>query len=188
MTDAELQGFANQALNMARRDLRDPKVEFNFLLGLWFDNGEGFYRAKRIEALVIEKLGKEWLSSGAAKDFGFDLIRLSVKTMPPEAIVFVTATNQFIPTKKLLARPEEEQRALANSSHDRHHEGVKQGLYEILDGLTAVAQTPERVCMCSVIVGRTDIPPDIRLIEQDDFGGRLKMYGDPNHRPGGKTQ
>lgn len=182
MTDAELHGLAMQALNMARRDVADPKIEFSFLLGL-YHTGEGLYRPKRIEALVVEKLGVDWLNHGGKKDLGFELLRTAVQAMPPEGVIFVTATNRFIPTKKLLSRPVEEQDALHNSGHDKHHEAVKKGLMEMLDGLTAVAQTPERVCLCHVVIARTDLPPEVQFFDQDCFGGRLKMYGDPNHRP-----
>ena len=180
MTDAALQGLAAQALNMARRDV-EQSDEFNFLLAAYnASNTPPFFRLRRIEALVVERLGKDWLNSGRTKDIGFDLLRLAVKILPPDAIVFVTAANAFKTTDKLAALPAAEQLALLRASHARHHQAAKEGLMEVHDSIVALAQTPTRICqyMQRVHHGAFVGKPETKFFPQEDFHGRMKMYGD----------
>jgi len=121
LTDAELQGIALQALNMAKRDLLQHK--FNFLVGA-YHHGEGLHRMRKIETLLIETLGEDWLNGGRTKDAGFGVLRSAVERMPPDAVVFVSIVNQFMAAEKLRTLGEEEARELLNSTHDRHHRAV----------------------------------------------------------------
>jgi hypothetical protein len=176
MTDAQLEGIAAQALNMAKRDME--RRSFNFLLASCHD-GAGLYRMSKVEALIIERLGEDWLNHGETKDAGFRVLRKAVDLMPPEAVVFVTATNAFKPTAKLQALTKAEQTKLLNGGHSRHHQAVKEGLLEIADSLTATVQTPERVCwyVQTVDHGWLVGKPEVRFASQAEFDGRLKMFG-----------
>jgi hypothetical protein len=176
MTDAELQGLGAQALNMAKGDME--RGQFNFLFAS-YHQGEGLHRMKSIEALVVEKLGEEWLNSGRAKDMAFKMLRMATSMLPPDGIVIVTAANRFSPTEKLLALPLAEQEAVVNASHHRHHKAVEEGLLTVCDSLHALVQTARRVCQYiqdyepgALFLSK----PETRFYAQADFGGRLKMY------------
>jgi hypothetical protein len=172
MTDAELQGITAQALNMAKRDIQRGK--FNFLLAA-YHAGEGLHRMTKIEATVVERLGEEWLNRGGTKDFGFLLIQFAVAMKPPDAVVWVTAANMFKPTPALAELSIEEQKRLLDSTHDRHHQAVKEGLLTLADVLTAVGQTAESVC--HYVLEKNADQPTVQFFPQADFAGRMKMYG-----------
>lgn len=185
MTDAELQGIAAQALNMAKRDIEAGK--FNFLLGLYYHEGEvsHLHRATKVEATIIQVLGEDWLNDGAAKDAGFGVIRQCVEHMPPEAFVMVTRCNKFTPTEKFCKLPAAKQEALIGAGADRQHRAVKEGLMAISDVLWAIAQTPERVCMyIQKVNGRGEFngPPEANFMPQENYDGRTKMFGKGMYR------
>ena len=181
MTDAQLHGIAAQAINMAKRDLE--RGDFNFLLASYDEGDHKLFRMTKIEELIIERLGENWLNSGRTKDIGLGLLRVCVDMMPPGAVIFACGTNQFRPTAKFHELPVEEQEKLVNGCHDRHHEAVKKGLLEMHDALTVVAQTPERVCLYhqDIAHGRPVGKPDLHFVPQEEFGGRLKMFGEDKH-------
>lgn len=181
MTDAQLEGIAAQALNLAKRD--QERGRFNFLLATFHQEDGALHRMTKIEALIIANLGEEWLNDGAAKDLGFGLLRKAVGLMPPDAIIFVTAANMFKPTEKMKKLPFEEQERRARLGHDENHRLAKQGYYEIIDCLIAVAQTPERVCHRIQPVaprGQTPDAPHTQMFDQKHFDGRMKFYGEPS--------
>lgn len=173
MTDAELKGIAAQALNLAKLDRE--RGQFNFLLASYHE-GEGLHRMTKIEATIIQMLGEEWMNSGARKDIGFGIIRLATAILPPDALVFVTAANGFAPTAKFHALPLDQQKALIDAGHDRHHEAAKEGFFELHDIWAVVAQTAERVCLYEQ-ANEPDAKPHCRFCPQDEFGGRMKVYG-----------
>jgi len=178
MTDEQLQGFAAQALNMAKKDIE--RHRFHFLIATYHEaDQEGLHRMTRIEKLIIEKLGEAWLNSGRTKDAGFELLRVAVDLMPPDAVIFVTSCNAFTPTAKFAALSREQQEELMNSGHDRHHEAVKEGLLVIQDGLLALAQTTERICVYQQAVenGAFSGSPQTKVFPQEGFSGRMKMFG-----------
>lgn len=173
MTDAELKGLGAQALNMAKRDI--DRGEFNFLLASYYRcDVPPLHRMTTIEKLIAERLGQEWLNSGKAKDIGFNMLRLAVSLMPPDAVVIVTSANMFNPTPKLAGLPEAQQEELWNAPYARQHEAVKEGLLEICDAVYACVQTPTRVCEYIQAVGFDR--PQTRYCQQAQFGGRMKMY------------
>ena len=178
MTDAELQGFAAQGFNMARTALEQDR--FNFVLAVYNEH-EGTHRMTKIEALIIQYLGEDWLNSGRAKDVAFKIIRTAVELMPPDAVIFVTGGNRFLPTEQLLALPWEEQKKYFDlPSHDDHHEAAKQGYFLVRDALMCCAQTPHRVCMYVQMMDERHQPldpPQTDFWDQRDFGGRMKMFG-----------
>jgi hypothetical protein len=177
MTDAALQGLGAAALNMAKRDIEQGG--FNFLLAT-YHTGEPLYRMKKVEALIIQKLGKDWLNHGRTKDAGFHVMRVAVHVLPPDAVVFVTAANGFSATEKFEALPQAQQDELLEAGHDRHHQAVREGLLEIQDVLLAIAQSPERVCMYQQGIDRHGGlvgQPQARCCPQDDYDGRMKLYG-----------
>jgi hypothetical protein len=184
MTDPALEGIAAQAFNMAKLDLE--RGSFNFLLASYYA-GEGLHRMRQIEALIISRLGENWLNSGQTKDIGFQMLRMACDALPPEAFVFATVINKFEPTAKLRALPPEEYRKLINAkSHEEHHAAVKQGLLAVHDALACTAQTSERVCLYTQTyypkriepIGR----PDVQFFNQSEFAGRMKMFGEENGR------
>jgi len=177
LTDHELQGLAAQALNLAKRDME--RGQFNFLVAS-YHRGEPLHRMNRIEALIIERLGEEWLNAGRTKDIGFRILRMATEILPPDALVIVTAANRFKATDKMLALPEAQQLEILESNHDRHHRAVAEGLLTVCDCLHATAQSATRVCVYFqdyLPGGEFDGPPETRFRAQEDFGGRLKMYG-----------
>ena len=181
MTDAELEGIAAQACNMAKRDL--DQIGFNFLLAAYHDDEHKLHRMDSIEALIIERLGEDWLNSGKAKDAAFQMLRVAVDLLPPDAFVFVCIANGFSPTAKFYALPKEKQAEILQAGHDRHHLAVKEGLFEVCDILAATAQTPERVCMYNRKLDRrtkdfAEEPPQSWCVPQEQFGGRMKMFGE----------
>lgn len=98
----------------------------------------------------------------------------------PTAIIMVTATNMFLPTEKLTTLPIEKQKRLLNASNKDHHQLAAEGYLRVVDSRTAVVQTPERVCCCTQEVKRGELVgrPDVKHFAQDEFGGRMKMYGE----------
>jgi hypothetical protein len=181
MTDAQLEGIAAQALNLARLDLERGK--FNFLVACYHD-GRGLHRMSTLESDINAKLGEGWLNSGETKDAAFGLFRFCVDILPPDAFIFVSVGNEFRPTAKLLALDEAKRLEIIGAGHDRHHRAVAEGLMTVRDVLQAVAQTPTQVCLrrqpCTPRGMSLDEPPTTRMMPQDRFSGRLKMYGDPN--------
>jgi hypothetical protein len=179
MTDAQLQGIGAQALNMAKRDIEQGS--FNFLLASYHECDETkLHRMPDVEALIIERLGKDWLNDGRAKDIGFRLLRMAVDLMPPDAVVFVTLCNSFGPTAKFHELTPAQQTELIEAGHNRHHQAVKEGLMDRYDILLATVQTPERVCMYRQVLderGEFSGKPETRCGPQKGFGGRLKMFG-----------
>ena len=91
-----------------------------------------------------DKLGKGWLGDDAKKDYGFHVPRLATLAMPPDAVVIVTPTNAFKPTAKFKFRGETAKRA--TDTPEKRRRLVAEGLLELIDSVTAVAQTPQRVC------------------------------------------
>ena len=91
-----------------------------------------------------DKLGKGWLGDDAKKDHGFNVLRLATLAMPPDAVVIVTPTNAFKPTAKFKFRDETAKRA--TDTPEKRRRLVAEGLLELIDSVTAVAQTPQRVC------------------------------------------
>lgn len=177
LSDAVLQGLAAQALNLAKRDFEQGK--FNFLLASYHESdGPRLHRMQKIEALIVERLGEDWLNNGRKKDIGFDMLRTATHILPPDAIVFVTAANRFESTAKLNALPDAQRIAMLNTNHDRHLQMVKEGLLEIHDGFSAIVQTPTRVCSYFQDFDRGEPvgKPITMFIPQADFDGRLKMY------------
>jgi hypothetical protein len=180
ITDAQLQGLALQALNMAKRELE--RSDFNCLLASYHE-GESLHRMKSIERMLIEKLGKKWLSGGHTKDLGFGLFKLVTAMLPPDAMVFVSIVNFFEPTERLLALSLEEQHKILGQTHDGHHQAVKEGLLKLCDAMTPLAQTPDRVCQYvqKIESDRRGVrfldQPAVHLFDQSDFDGRMKLFG-----------
>jgi hypothetical protein len=179
MTDAALQGIAAQALNMAKRDIE--KGIFNFLLAS-YNEGDGLHRMAKVESVIIERLGENWLGDWQRKAAAFGVLRAATDMMPSDALVFVTAGNGFAATPKFWALPEEKQEALRAAGHERHHSAVAAGLLTVSDVLIAVAQTPERVCIYKQNVNELHQltgPPQTSFSFQHEFEGILKMFGTP---------
>jgi hypothetical protein len=178
LTDAELQGFAAQALNIAKHDI-EQNGEFNFLLASYHESDTPpIHRMTSIETLIIGRLGKDWLNNGRKKDVGFYMLRMAVKMLPPDAVVFATAANKFKATAKLAALPMKQQLDMLDTNHDRHHQMVKEGLLELHDTLCVLVQTPTRVCQYAQEIhhGQFVGKPEMIFTAQAVFDGRLKMY------------
>jgi hypothetical protein len=179
ITDSQLQGISLQALNMAKRDWAHGP--FNVLLASYHE-GEGLHRMRRIERLLIKSLGEDWLNNDRTKDQGFGVLKTATATLPPDAVVIVTASNCFEPTPGLLALSFEEQQTIMGDGHDDQHSAVKEGWLTVSDALTAFAQNPERVCISTqklLLVSKTVRPigqPIVQFFDQSDFKGRLKLY------------
>lgn len=177
MTDPELQGIAAQAFNMARTQI-EFKGDFNFLLASYYA-GEGLRRMTKIEKFIPQTLGEDWLNNGRKKDAAFDILRLALRLHPSDAIVFATGANIFTTTAKFDTLPKEEQEKLLKAGHDKHHAAVKSGYLKLDDALACVAQTPERVCSYTRILGDPDEKARALIFNQSEFDGRLKLYGEP---------
>ena len=93
-----------------------------------------------------DKLGKGWLGDDAKKDYGFHVLRLATLAMPPDAVVIVTPTNALKPTAKFKFRGETAKRA--TDTPEKRRQLVAEDRMELVDSVTAVAQTPQRVCSC----------------------------------------
>jgi hypothetical protein len=170
-------------LNVAQTDRRNRGWETSIVLATYFAE-EGFRRMTKVEELLRQLLGDAWLNSGAGKDAGFGVLREATEAFPrkPDALIIVTATNIFKPTAKMAALEIKEQKRLLAGGHDAHHRLAAQGLMTIIDGFTAVAQTPERVCVCMQEVGAESVM-EPRCFAQNEFGGRLKMFGEDELTP-----
>jgi hypothetical protein len=181
MTDQELLGLARQGLNMAATEV-EQRRKLGMLLANYFE-GEGVHRMRKVEDYLAQILGEDWLNYPRKKDAVGDVLRKAIELFPkpPDAFIMVSATNMFKPTAKLMAMPMEEQRKLMNEGHDAHHRMAAEGLLTVIDSYTATVQTPERVCVCAQAVdkrGKLVGQPEARYLEQEDFGGRFKMYGE----------
>jgi hypothetical protein len=95
-------------------------------------------------------------------------------------MIFAVAINAFQPTPKLLGMGHEAIQQLRNQGHSAHHRALQQGLLSIQDAFFAVAQTTERVCFYtqSCERGRFLDQPEVKFFDQDQFDGRLKMFGE----------
>ena len=178
MTDQELQGLTLQALNMAKRDLAQ-KTWRSCLLASWH-KGEKIHRLEKIERVIEARLGVDWLNSGGTKDVAFGMMRAAVQLLPPDAFVFVTAINRLVPTPKLEALPHDEIVALLKAPHDKHHQAVRDGFFELQDALAATGQTPDRVCLYFQQVGPHAQflgQPEVSFMPLEGFDGRMKLFG-----------
>jgi len=178
LTDAQLEGLAAQALNLAKRD--KERGQFICLLAS-YDQQEGLHRMSKVEKIIADKLGENWLNNGRAKDLAFDLLRRAVQAMPPDAVIFVTAANMFKATAKMETLSIDEQRRRIERGHDAHHQMAAEGYFEIIDCLIAVAQTPARICHRLQAIpprGHQPPPPETTFFNQEEFDGRLKFYGE----------
>lgn len=179
MTDKQLEGLGAQAANMAKRDMEQREGGFHFLLATYHDEDKQLHRMTRIEALIVERLGENWLNNGRAKDIGFGVLRIAIDHLPPDAVIFATIVNRFTPTAAFRQLSHEQQTELLDSPHNRHHEAVREGLLEVCDALTATVQTPSRVCFYwqNFAHGQPVGKPETTFANQDQFDGRLKMFG-----------
>jgi hypothetical protein len=177
VTDAELQGIALQALNIAKTEF-EHTGSFGGLLAS-YHHGSGLHRMTEVEAMIRERLGHDWLDNGHKKDAAFSVLRWICRVAPPEAMVFATAINAFLPTEKLIQMGPEAIRKVLNEGHKRHHQAVQEGLLSLQDAFLAVAQTAERICFYTQTCerGRFLGQPDVHFVDQDQFDGRLKMFG-----------
>lgn len=180
MTDQELHGIARQALNMARTEKEQGGWKSNIVLA-WYrsSNDPPLHRMRLIEDVLQAKLGTYWLDDGPSKEVGFLMLRLAVESMRPEAVAICTATNLFKSTAKgrdLFLAAGKKLDPRSNTPEGRH-EMVREGLLELIDSITAVVQTPQRVCMCIHAVGRGAGEVQTTFSDQADFDGRGKMYG-----------
>jgi hypothetical protein len=174
MTDELMKGLAAQAFNMARRDMQ--RGEFNFLLAVYYE-GEGLHRMTKVERVIIEILGEDWLNHGRAKDAGFGVMREAVGRSEVEAIVFGCVINNFTPTEKFRSLAPAAQDAILNDNHDRHWQEVKTGNFKVCDALLTTVQTPTRLCICKRnLEGSGEQRFD--FLDQAEFRGRMKLFGD----------
>ena len=141
MNDAELQGLAAQALNLAKRDI-EHGTGFAFLFAAYHKD-EGMMRMSSIERIIARKLGKNWLDDDVAKDIAYGLLRMAILTLPPDAVIIVSGATGFEPTEAGLALPEEKQEEIRRGDL---HQAVRDGYAKPHNVLVAIAQTPERVC------------------------------------------
>jgi hypothetical protein len=126
LTDAQLHGLAAQACNMCKRDMERREFDGFFLAAYNASDERPLFRMVKIEKLLNERLGEDWLNSGRTKDCGFGLLRACIDTMPPDAIIIATVANRFKPTEKFYKQlTAEEQRNLLDATHDQHHEAAK---------------------------------------------------------------
>ena len=177
MTDAELQGIALQALNIAKTEF-EHAGSFGGLLAS-YHHGSGLHRMTQVEQAIREKVGEDWLDNESKKSHVFSVLRWICRAAPPEAMVFATAVNAFLPTEKLIHMGPEALEKMLDSGHKRHHQAVQEGLLSLQDAFLAVAQTAQRVCLYTQTCerGRFLGQPDVKFFDQDHFDGRLKMYG-----------
>jgi len=178
MTDAEMVGLAAQALNLAKLDIE--RGRFVFVLASYHE-GAPLHRMKTIERLIVERLGKKWLEYGQTKDLGFGMLRAACDILPPDALVIVTAGDYFKPTEKMRALPEAERRAVLRKGNDGNAQAVKDGLFTSTNCLITIVQNPERVCQYLQDVaedGQVVGAPQTMFFPQDQFSGRLKMFGE----------
>ena len=172
MTDEFMQGLAIEAFNMAKRDIERGK--FSFLLATY--HGEGrLHRMSKIEATIIRVLGEDWLNNGRAKDAGYGVLRDAVRILPPEAVVMASMIKLFTSTEKFQKLPHREQMEILNGGHDRQWQEVAAGNLAVCDALFVIVQTPTRVCIWKRSI--PDGEPQVDLLDQDDLGGRMKMFG-----------
>jgi hypothetical protein len=178
MTENKLTGLAHQTLNMAKTDME--LRGFTILIAC-YHSGEGLHRMRKLEMELGERLGEGWLDSDERKDAGFDWLRIALNVAgPPDAIITVTRTNMFKSTEKLAALSDDETRkveARSQRSAERLRM-VDEGLFTLINSLTAVAQTPENVCICSQEVRRGAFvgQPTTIQCSQAEYGGRGQMY------------
>lgn len=184
MTDQELLGIARQCLNMARTDIELAGWPTRIVIAVYNAGDEPpLHRMRTIEDLMLAMFGKGWLDSDAAKAAGFRMLRVALTAAlqrTPQAIAICTAANMFKPTAKYSALPRKEKVRIAKEArHVDYHRMAREGLFEIVDSFTAVAQTDQRVCNCSQPVRRGVFigEPIVHYLDQADFVGSLKMYG-----------
>jgi hypothetical protein len=179
VTDEELKGAALQMLNMARTEFENEGL-LGLVMASYFA-GEGLRRMRQIEQLVERRFGVNWLNDERAKDIVFAVLRQLFTVAPPrgiappDGIAFAMCVNMFVPTEAFALLPAAE-RDYWLESHARQHEAVERGLFQLNDALTALVQTPERVCVCTQVVNSCD-RPELNVIPQAAFEGRLRLFG-----------
>jgi len=173
MTDELLKGMCAQVANMAKTEIRYRHC-LNGILATYFE-GQGLHRMRKVEKLVEEKVGPDWLNFGGAKDIIFGILCLGANVIPPDAIVISTVINDYRRLPAFDALPPDEQKRV----WDAPVWPPPPQYFQAHDALMVVAQSPERVCTYSqkllgdLLIGE----PDILLFPQAEWNGRLKMYG-----------
>jgi len=179
MTDQELEGFAAQAFNFARTEWK-TKGKFNFLLANYFDGK--LHRMTKVEALIIEKCGEDWLNSSAKKHAVSDVLRIATKAMPPEAVVLVTIADRWKTTQAFESVPKTEREKILSGPREARQAATELGLLEAEEVMIAVAQTPKRVCFYTRQLSRLeDTKPQVETGDMATFEGAMKLYGEPEY-------
>jgi hypothetical protein len=156
MTDDLLKGLAAQAANMGKADIQH-RGELHGVLAVYYE-GQGLHRMRKVEALLIEKCGKGWLNDEGAKHAIFGILCFGANVIPPDAIVVAFAANLYV----------------SNKAGDK-------GPKVPGDRLISIAQTKDRVCLRDQELrgGSLIGEPKIVFVDQIDWKGRLKLFGEP---------
>lgn len=179
MTEQELKGVAFQALNLARADRTTRGWKTSIVLAIYYKTDKTpLTRMESVEELLLEKLGKGWLSDGRKKDMAFQLLRRAIDKFPktPDAVIIVTPADMYMPTAKMLELSMEEQKRLADLGASARPRLVREGLYDVIDSYTALAQTPELVMTVNQAAD-DETAPVTRCGPLNSLTGRLKMFG-----------
>jgi hypothetical protein len=186
MTDEELKGIAAQSLNLAIKEIE----ETNRLGGIFasYFRGEGLRRMRKIEALLVELLGPEWLDDRAKKYAAFNVMREATILIPPDAMVFVSAVNAYQATDKMIALGEKEARRLTAEWPENRDQLLRDGLMSYHDCIMSLVQTRERFCTYTQEYDEDKNPlgaPKVFFGDQKEFDGNLKLYGERKRRKRG---
>jgi len=177
MTDQELEGFAAQAFNLARTEFQ-RKEKFNWLLAS-FHRGTGLHRMTKIEALVIELAGEDWMNDSAKKERVGYVLRIATHLMPPDAVALVSIADRWKPTDAFNALSEADQKKIMDGPRASRADAASLGLLTVDEVMVCWAQTPSRVCSYQRTLNELeDSQPLVQFGPMELFEGNFKLFGE----------
>jgi len=175
MTDQELEGFAAQAFNLARTEWK-RKGEFNWLLAS-FHHGSGLHRMTKVEALVIQMAGEDWLNDPERQAQVGYVLRVATCLMPPDAIAVVSVADAWQLTDAFNALPKKDQNKILNGPREARNSAIALGLLTVEEVLVCMAQTPSRACRYQRRLDElNDAKPTVDFGEMAQLHGRFKFF------------
>jgi len=183
MTDQELEGFAAQAFNLARTEWK-RKGELNWLLAS-FHKGRGLHRMTKVEALVIEMAGEDWMNHPAKKERVGYVLRVATHLMPPDAIALVSIADRWKPTDAFNTLSEADQKKIMDGPREARADATSLGLLTVDEVMVCWAQTPSRVCSYQRTLDELeDSKPLVQFGPMELFDGNFKLFGEVEIPPG----
>jgi len=133
----------------------------------------------KVEALVIEMAGEDWMNDSAKKERVGYVLRMATHLLPPDAVALVSIADGWTVTDAFEALPKKDQDKIMSGPREARHSAVALGLLTVEEVMVCMAQTPQRVCMYRRrLDALNDAKPTVHLFPAEQFDGNFKFFGE----------